>query len=117
MNGRWWSGLAALGLLVMTPAAVGARGLDVEVWTGRGDDAVYQPGDALEVRARASDDAYLLVYEIDAEGYVRLLYPYRGGTGFVEGRHTYTVPPERANVELVVERGSVGQCYVVAIAS
>ena len=117
MNGRWWSGLAVLGLLVMAPAAAGARGLDVEVWTDRGDDAVYQPGDALEVRARASEDAYLLVYEIDAEGYVRLLYPYRGGSGFVEGRHTYTVPPERANVELVVEKGPVGQCYVVAIVS
>lgn len=117
MNGRWWSGLAALGLLTLGPAAVGARGLDVEVWTDRGDDAVYQPGDALEVRARASSDAYLLVYEIDAEGYVRLLYPYRGGSGFVEGRRTYTVPPERANIELVVEKGPVGQCYVVAIAS
>jgi hypothetical protein len=117
MKGRLWSGLAALGLLLMAPAAVGARGLDVEVWTDRGDDAVYQPGDALEVRARASTDAYLLVYEIDAEGYVRLLYPYQGGSGFVEGRRTYTVPPERANVELVVEKGPVGQCYVVAIAS
>jgi len=117
MNGRRWSGLAVVGLLAMAPAAAGARGLDVEVWTDRGDDAVYQPGDALEVRARASDDAYLLVYEIDAEGYVRLLYPYRGGSGFVEGRHTYSVPPERANVDLVVQNGPVGQCYVVAIAS
>jgi uncharacterized protein DUF4384 len=117
MNAKWWSGLAILGLLAMAPAVAGARGLDIEVWTGRGDDAVYQPGDALEVRARASEDAYLLVYEIDAEGYVRLLYPYRGGNGFVEGRHTYSVPPERANVELVVENGPVGQCYVVAIAS
>ena len=86
MNGRRWSALAVLGLLVMAPAAAGARGLDVDVRTDRGDDAVYQPGDALEVRARASDDAYLLVYEIDAEGSVRLLYPYRGGSGFVEGR-------------------------------
>ena len=117
MRGIGWSGLTLLGLLVMAPAAEAARGLDVEVWTGRGDDAVYQPGDALEVRARASDDAYLLVYEIDAEGYVRLLYPYRGGSGFIEGRRTYSVPPERANVDLIVQRGPVGQCYVVAVAS
>jgi hypothetical protein len=117
MNGRRWSGLAVIGLLAVAPVAAGARGLDVEVWTDRGDDAVYQPGDALEVRARASDDAFLLVYEIDAEGYVRLLYPYQGGSGFVEGRRTYTAPPERANVELVVEKGPVGQCYVVAIVS
>ncbi|MGH7730713.1 MAG: DUF4384 domain-containing protein [Candidatus Eiseniibacteriota bacterium] len=117
MSGRWWSYSAFLALLAMAPAAAGARSLDVEVWTDRGDDAVYQPGDALEVRARVSDDAYLMVYEIDAEGYVRLLFPFQGGSGFVERRRTYTVPPERANVELVVEKESVGQCYVVAIAS
>ena len=117
MNARWWQGLALLGLMALTPAAAGARGLDVEVWTDRGDDAVYQPGDQLEVRVRASQDAYLMVYEIDSEGYVRLLYPYRGGTGFVEGRRTYTVPPERSNVELVVDRATTGECYVVAIAA
>jgi hypothetical protein len=116
MSGRWLAGLAALGMLTVTPTMAGARGLGVEVWTDRGDDAVYQPGQTMEVEARASEDAYLLVYEIDAEGYVRLLYPYRGSSGFVEGRRTYPVPPERSNVELVVE-GPVGQCYVVAIAA
>jgi len=117
MNARWWSGLAVLGLLAIGAAPVGARPLNVEVWTDRGDDAVYRGGELLEVRARASEDAYLLVYEIDAEGYVRLLHPFRGSNGFVEGRRTYNVPPERANVDLVVEDGPVGQCYVVAIVS
>jgi hypothetical protein len=116
MNARWLAGVAALGVLALAPTTAGARGLGVEVWTDRGDDAVYQPGEAMEVKARASDDAYLLVYEIDAEGYVRLLYPYRGGSGFVEGRRTYAVPPERSSVDLVVQ-GPVGQCYVVAIAA
>jgi hypothetical protein len=106
----------ALGVLALAPRVSSASGLGVEVWTDRGDDAVYQPGQALEVKARTSEDAYLLVYEIDAEGQVNLLYPYRGSTGFVEGRRTYPVPPERANVDLVVQ-GPVGQCYVVAIAS
>ncbi len=116
MNARWLAGVAALGVLALSTPAHAARGLGVEVWTDRGDDAVYQPGDALEIKARAADDAYLLVYEIDAEGYVRLLYPYRGSSGFVEGRRTYRVPPERSNVDLVVQ-GPVGQCYVVAIAA
>ena len=119
MNARGWSSVTALAtvaLLAWPPPPACARGLGVEVWTDRGDDAVYQPGQRIEVQARASDDAYLLVYEIDAEGGVRLLYPYRGSTGYVEGRQTYRVPPERANVDLVVD-GPVGQCYVVAIAS
>ena len=116
MSGRWLAGVVALGGLVLTPTMAGARGLGVEVWTDRGDDAVYQPGQRMEISARASEDAYLLVYEIDAEGHVRLLYPYRGSSGFVEGRRTYPVPPERSNVDLIVEE-PVGQCYVVAIAA
>src|SRR2546422_5742411 len=108
MNSRWLASVAALGVLTLAPTVAGARGLGVEVWTDRGDDAVYQPGQTMEIRARASDDAYLLVYEIDAEGYVRLLYPYRGSSGLVEGRRTYAVPPDRSNVDLVVQ-GPVGQ--------
>jgi hypothetical protein len=116
MNARWLASVAAFGALALTPAMAGARGLGVEVWTDRGNDAVYQPGQTMEIESRVSDDAYLMVYEIDAEGYVRLLYPYRGSNGFVEGRQTYAVPPEHSNVDLVVQ-GTVGQCYVVAIAA
>src|SRR5262245_58446199 len=117
MNAKMWSGLALLGLLALTPAVAGAASLNVEVWTDRGNEAVYQPDDRLEVSVRPSQDAYLMVYEIDAEGGVRLLFPYRNSTGFVEGHATYTIPPANANVELVVDQASVGQCYIVAIAS
>ncbi|HKQ56960.1 MAG TPA: DUF4384 domain-containing protein, partial [Candidatus Eisenbacteria bacterium] len=118
MKNRWWASVASLGLIACLAPGAQARGLGVEVWTDRGNDATYQPGEHLEVRARANDDAYLLVYEIDAEGYVRLLYPYRGSTGYIEGRRTYDIPPEQSNLELVVEeQAPVGQCYVVAIAA
>jgi hypothetical protein len=113
MNARSIFGAAAL---LCIAAAAPAHAMGVEVWTARGNEAVYQPGDRLEVEARASDDAYLLVYEIDADGRVNLLFPYRGSDGFVEGRRTYQVPPERANLDLVVQEPT-GQCYVVAIAS
>lgn len=118
MNQRWWIlRIAALALFAaLVPAPAHARGLGVEVWTDRGSDATYQPGEGMEVEARTSDDAYLLVYEIDAEGYVRLLFPYRGGSGLVEGRRPHRVPPDYANVDLVVQQ-PVGQCYVVALAS
>src|SRR5262249_6692920 len=56
------SGLAvALLCLAGMARAEGSRGLDVELWTNRGQDAVYQPGDPLEVKVKTSDDAYLLV--------------------------------------------------------
>ena len=109
--------VAALGLALLV-SATGAESavLDVEVWTDRGNDAVYQPGDVMEVRVRSSMDAYLLVYEVDSEGRVNLLFPERGSRGFVEGRATVRVPSEQSNLDLVVE-GSAGEGFVVAIAS
>ena len=117
---RWTHGLLAAALLggvvASAPGVAFARGLDIELSTDRGDDAVYQPGQALEVRARASDDAYLLVYEIDSEGAVHALFPGHGNRGYIEGRRTYVIPPTGSDVELVVE-GPVGQGYIVGIAS
>jgi hypothetical protein len=110
-----WS-LAPLLALALLPGAALARGFAVDVWTDRGSDAVYQPGDAMQVKVRASDDAYVMVYEIDAEGSVHVLYPYQGRSGFMDGRHTYRVPSDDADVSLVVQT-SVGQAYLVALAS
>jgi len=56
----------ALVLLPAWPSAGAARGLSVDVWTDRGTDAVYRLGEEIHVKVRASEDAYLLVYEIDA---------------------------------------------------
>ncbi|HET7225798.1 MAG TPA: DUF4384 domain-containing protein, partial [Candidatus Eisenbacteria bacterium] len=109
--------VAALALATgFMPSRAHARALDVDVWTDRGTDAVYDPGDRIVVKSRATDDAYLLVYEIDSEGYVRVLWPLRGRSGRVEARRTYQVPPADADYDLVIQE-STGQSYIVAIAS
>ena len=102
--------------LAMFPGTSRARSLAVEVWTDKGNDAVYEPGDHMVVKVRTSEDAHVLVYEIDAEGFVRLLFPDGNGAGFLEADHAYRMPPEDSGVDLVVQQ-SVGQCYLVAIAS
>ena len=107
---------ASLALLALVPIPAGARALGVEVWTDRGNDAVYEPGDRMQVKVRASDDVHLLVYEIDSEGYVRVLFPFRGGDAVVEGHRTYRVPSEDSDMDLVVEN-PVGEGYIVALAS
>ena len=112
---RWLMG-ALMIAFVLAPSAARARGLGVDVWTDRGKDAVYEPGEPVEIKVRAADDAYLIVYDIDSEGYVRVLYPYQGSSGYVAGRHTYRVPPYQSGLQLVVE-GPVGQGYIVAVAS
>ncbi len=105
--------VAALALMAL-PA--GARPLTVDVRSDRGDQAVYQPGDPITIDVRATDDAYVLVYEIDAQGYVHVLYPYaHASSGYIEGGSTLNLPPGDAE-QLVVE-GPTGQGYIVAIAS
>lgn len=110
--------LAALtALAVFTPARHAfAQSLTVDVWTNRGADAVYQPGDAMEVRARVNDNAFLLVYEIDSDGFVHVLFPTRGETGSAPGGETLRVPDPNGDRALVVENNT-GQDYIVAIAS
>src|SRR5882672_4094869 len=109
--------LPALGLLLAFAATpVHAARLDVEVWTDRGDDAVYEPGDAMRVKVRTSDDAYLLVYEIDSQGAVNLLYPFKRGTGRIDARHTLRLPEDNSDYQLAVERAT-GQGFIVAVAS
>jgi hypothetical protein len=110
-----WVACALIAVLAF-PTLAHARGLSVEVWTNRGDEAVYNKGDLLKIGVRANDDAHLIVYEIDAEGYVNLLFPYQGTGDLVEARQSYRIPEEDAGVDLVVE-GPTGQGYIVAIAS
>ncbi len=112
---RWLLGVLAIGL-VLSPSPAGARAMGLDIWTDRGKDAVYEPGEPIQIKVRASDDGYLLVYDIDSEGYVRVLYPYEGRSGFVEGRQTYRVPPAQSGLQLVVQ-GPVGQGYIVALLS
>jgi hypothetical protein len=113
---KWVPG-AAVALAAMLAAGVAAaRPLSVEIWTDRGDDAVYQPGDNMQVKARSNDDSYLLVYTIDSEGGITVLYPFQRAPGMVEGGRTYRMPPENAGYDLKVEP-QVGQGYIVALAS
>jgi hypothetical protein len=112
---RWWWCVLAIGL-VAGPAAALARPMSVDIWTDRGKDAIYEPNDPIEIKVRASDDAYLLVYDIDSEGSVRVLYPYAGSTGYIAAGHTYRVPPQGSGLQLVVQ-GPTGEGYVVAIVS
>jgi hypothetical protein len=109
-------GLTLIAAAAMIPGVASAAGLAVNVWIDRGSDAVYEPGDRVQIRARCSDDANLLVYDVDAEGYIRVLFPYHDRNGYVDGRQTLMIPDANASDQLVV-RGPVGQGYVVAIAS
>lgn len=93
-----------------------ARDLGVEVWTDKGTDAVYEPGEAMRIKVRPSDDAHLIVYEIDSDGAVNLLWPLRRGSARVEGGRTLRLPSADSDLELAVNEAT-GQGFLVAIAS
>jgi hypothetical protein len=110
-----WS-LTLIVAAAMLPGDASAASLAVSVSTDRGDNAVYEPGDKVEIQARCSSDANLLVYDIDAEGYIHVLFPHGGNGGLVAGQQTIMIPDEKASDQLVVQ-GPVGQGYIVAVAS
>ena len=53
---KWVPGAAVALAVMLAAGAATARPLSVEIWTDRGDDAVYQPGNNMQVKARSNDD-------------------------------------------------------------
>lgn len=67
--------------------------LRVNIWHARGDDDVYRKGESVRISFEANRDAYAVVYRIDSEGVVTILWPRsRYDDGFIFGRHQYTLP-------------------------
>lgn len=118
MNSLARSATILLGCLAIAlfPLPAMAQPMTVDVWTDRGDEAVYQPGDPLMVSVESNVGAHLLVYEIDAEGRINVIFPIEGFEDYVEGGQVYDIPNHQSDLELVVE-GPVGKGYIVAIVS
>ena len=96
-------------------SAAGAQSLSLKLWSDRGDGAVYKPGDPINIAVKTNRDANVLVYEIDAEGAVHLLYPTQPNNAGIEGGTVLELPEDPAE-QLVVE-GPTGEGYIVAIAT
>jgi hypothetical protein len=97
--------------------AAHAPRLDIDVWTNKEEGGVYRQGEPMRVFFRPSADAYVLIYNVDTEGYIHLVYPYdRDDPDQVEGGRTYQVPSRNDPYDLVAD-GPTGIEYVVAIAS
>jgi hypothetical protein len=101
------------------PAQRVARGgrLDVDVWINKDEGGVYRPGESMRVYFRSTGDSYMLVFNVDTEGFVHLIYPYGpGDPPFVDGGRAYRIPSRSDPYDLVAD-GPPGIEYVVAVAS
>ena len=89
----------------------------IDVWINREEGGVYRPGESMRVFFRSNADAYVLVYNIDTEGYIHLVYPFGpSDQARVEGGRAYRVPARHDPYDLVAD-GPPGMEYVVAVAS
>src|SRR6266550_7232890 len=52
-----------------------AHQLDVDVWINKDEGGVYGPGESMRVYFRSTADGYVLVFNVDTEGYIHLVYP------------------------------------------
>jgi hypothetical protein len=90
--------------------------LRVSLWHGKDSDEVYRRGEPLNVTFQANEDAYAVVYHIDVEGRVSVLWPTsRYSDGFVFGGHEYRLP-SRGGEQLRTE-SEEGQGFFHAVVS
>src|SRR6267143_276425 len=93
-----FANLAILSLAVLSTSTVRDPSFyrpRIELWTNRGDAAVYTRGERVRVYFRLDQDAYVTIFRVDTDGRVRVLFPRdpwednfaRGGREFeVDGR-------------------------------
>ncbi len=93
-----------------------SRHLQVEVWLNKHNGSVYNPGQYVRVYFQASEDCYLAIYNVDAYGFVHVLYPKYNDETWVQGGFIYEIPDPSDDYDLVVD-GAKGIEYVVAVAS
>ena len=98
------------------PIASDAISLQVDVWTDKGDGAIYREGEPIEVYVRTSGDSYVTIYDITTEGYTRILFPRYPDDGFLYGGITYRLPDYYNGMTLYVD-GPRGVEYIQAVAT
>ncbi len=93
-----------------------AQSLRTSLWLDKADDEVYRKGDQQVVGFQTNEDAYAVVYRVDTEGLVSVLWPRsRYDDGFIFGGHEYVLPVSGAQRLRVSSQE--GEGFVEAIVS
>ncbi len=91
--------------------------LQVAIEIDKGDDATYYNDEAIFISFRTSDEAYVVVFNIDSEGKLNLLFPEADDeVHAIPGYTTYKIPEQDDDYSLKVT-GVDGEEFIVAVAS
>lgn len=97
-------------------ARYATQSLRVSLWLDKSQDEVYRRGEPLSVTFQTNEDAYAVLYHIDVEGRVSVLWPTsRYSDGFAFGGHQYRLPSRQG--ERLRVGGDEGVGYVQAVVS
>lgn len=77
--------------------------------------AVLRRGRDISLTLRLNRDAYVVIYDIDSDGFVHLLFPYDGELKLVQGGKEYYLPGENSDFVWEVS-GKTGVEYIHAVA-
>ncbi|MFC1800105.1 DUF4384 domain-containing protein [Candidatus Eisenbacteria bacterium] len=87
----------------------------VEIWTDRGTGSVYVPGERVDVFMQPAYDCFVIVYDIDTDGNLRLLFPYDSrDDGFVRGGEIYRLGMGRSGGYRVTGPSGVEYVHVLS---
>jgi hypothetical protein len=119
-----WFGLVGAGTAAAVEAVAeedlaamyAAQSLRVSIWLDKSNEDVYRRGEPIRVTFQTNEDAYAVLYHIDVDGRVAILWPTgRFGDGFVFGGHQYRLPASDGNRLRAGEHEGLG--YVQAVVS
>jgi hypothetical protein len=99
-----------------TGPLAGGEELMISVRVAGGNGSVLKPGERVKLTFQTNRDAYVVLYNIDSEGYVTLLYPEDGRPSRVEGQKVYFLPDAGSGFNWVVD-GKTGIEYIHAVAT
>jgi hypothetical protein len=89
--------------------------LAISVRVVGGNGSVLKPGERVKLTFQTNRDAYVVLYNIDSEGYVTLLYPDDGKPKRIEGQKVYFLPEVGSGLFWTAE-GETGIEYIHAVA-
>ena len=89
--------------------------LMVSVRVTGGDGTVFEQGDRVKLSFQTSEDAYVILFNIDSEGYINLLYPSNGELRRSKANKVYFLP-ENGSGQYWSIGGATGVEYIHAVA-